>query len=241
MITYKGMSKEITAYGGYQYEVGKTSTQGGEIECCSNGLHSCEAPFDVLRYFPLKDGNRYFVCDADGEMDVGIGDDSKLASSKLTINGEIGLPGLIKAQIEYTQKKAESGTKSGDESNLAGSNWSNLAGGNKSNLAGGYESNLAGGNGSNLAGGNWSNLAGGYGSNLAGGNWSNLAGGDGSLIVARNESRARGGLWSVLVLTEWTDDGRPTAVKAVIVDGKTVKADTWYMLKNGKLTEAEND
>ena len=32
------------------------------------------------------------------------------------------------------------------------------------------------------------------------------------------------------------------AVKAAIVDGETIKADTWYMLKNGEFVEVtEND
>ena len=215
--TYNGVRKDLTAYNNFQYEIGKTEKDDGAIRCGGKGFHSCEAPMDVLRYYPLRDGNRYFECEAAGKIDRKEDGDTKLASSELTLKAEIGLPDLIKAQVEYTRKKAEEGTSGGD----------------RSNLAGGARSNLAGGARSNLAGGDWSNLAGGARSNLAGGDW--------SLIVGRNGCKVKGGKNSVLVLTEWDfvcGEYKPVTVSAVIVDGKTVKADTWYTLKNGVLVEA---
>ncbi len=262
---YKGTDKDMKCYGGYQYEIGRKETDTGAIRCGDKGFHSCEAPFDVLRYFPLRDGNRYFTGEASGIIDRTNAKDSKIASSELTIKTEIGIVGLIKAQIAYTKRKAESGKNGGYGSNLAGGYWSNLAGGDWSNLAGGSYSNLAGGYSSNLAGGNWSNLAGGYGSNLAGGDWSNLAGGkdsnlaggdgsnlaggersklaggDRSLIIGGNGCRAKGGKNSVIVLTEWgwrNDKYMPVSVKAEIVDGERIKADTWYELKDGEFRES---
>ena len=171
----------------------------------------------------MCNGNRFFLAEADGKIDRTNADDSKLASSELTLKAEIGIHGLIKAQVSYTRKKAKSGTD-GDESNLAGGNYSNLAGGYESNLAGGYKSNLAGGNESNLAGGYKSNLA----------------GGESSFIIGRNGSRAKAGLHSVITLTEWgwrSDKYVPISVKAEIVDGDRIKADTWYTVKNGEFVE----
>ena len=49
---FKGTDKDMKCRG-FQYEIGKTATVGGKIECCENGLHSCEAPFDVLKYYPI--------------------------------------------------------------------------------------------------------------------------------------------------------------------------------------------
>ena len=239
---FKGTDKDMKCRG-MQYELGETKKDTGAVRCGNKGFHSCEAPFDVLKYYPMRDGNRFFEAEAGGIIDRTGADDSKLASSELTLKAEIGLPGLIKAQVAYTRKKAESGTAGGDWSNLAGGDWSNLAGGYRSNLAGGYRSNLAGGDWSNLAGGNESNLAGGDWSNLAGGDWSNLAGGESSIMVGRNDCKAKGGKNSVIVLTEWkwNDDGEyvPTCVKAVIVDGERIKADVFYTLKNGEFVEAE--
>ena len=277
--TFKGTDKDMKCRG-MQYEIDKTEKSDDAIRCGDKGFHSCEAPFDVLRYYPICNNNRYFIAEAGGKIDRSFAQDSKLASSELTLKAEVSFKDLVRAQFEFTRKKAKNGTEGGggnlaggDRSNLAGGDRSNLAGGDWSNLAGGYGSNLAGGGGSNLAGGDWSNLAGGGGSNLAGGDrsnlaggdrsnlaggggsnlaggdWSNLAGGGGSnlaggdwsLIVGRNVEKAKGGLHSVIVLTEWVwgDAGEyvPTCVKAEIVDGKRIKADTWYTLIDGEFAE----
>lgn len=96
---YKGTDKDMKCHGGYQYEIGKKEIDTGAIRCGDKGFHSCEAPFDVLRYFPLRDGNRYFTAEASGIIDRTNAQDSKIASSELTIKSEIGITGLIKAQI----------------------------------------------------------------------------------------------------------------------------------------------
>lgn len=226
MKVYKGTDKNMQCRG-KQYVLGKKEVADGAIRCGNKGFHSCEAPFDVLRYYPNINGNRFFEAEAGGKIDKAENDDTKLASSELTLKSEINFAGLVKAQIEYTRKKSNAGTADGD--------WSNLVGGDGSKLLGGYESNLVGGDWSNLVGGNWSNLLGGYKSNLAGGN--------SSLIIGRNGCNVKGGLHSVIVLTEWKydDNGNyvPIAVKAEIVDGVRIKADTWYKLKNGELVEAD--
>ena len=257
MKVYKGTDKDMKCRG-FQYELGVTVNSDDAIRCGNKGFHSCEAPFDVLRYYPNKDGNRFFVATAGGKIDRTDADDSKIASSEITLDAEISFDELRMAQIEYTRKKAESGKcggyrsslaggdgsnlAGGDRSSIAGGDCSNLAGGDWSNLAGGNRSKLAGGDRSNLVGGDGSNLAGGYMSSLAGGDRSNLAGGDGSLIVGRNNCSAKAGFNSVIVLSEWkTIDGKytPIYVKAEIVDGKRIKADTWYKLVDGEFTEVE--
>lgn len=63
----------------------------------------------------------------------------------MTLKSEIDFAGLVKAQIEYTRKKAETGT--------AGGSWSNLSGGSRSNLSGGSSSLIIGRNGCNVKGG----------------------------------------------------------------------------------------
>lgn len=218
MKVYKGTDKNMQCRG-KQYVLGKKEVDDGAIRCGDKGYHSCEAPFDVLRYYPNINGNRFFEAEAGGKIDKKENDDTKLASSELTLKSEIDFAGLVKAQIEYTRKKAETGTAGGDCSNLSGGSRSNLSGGSCSNLSGGDESNLSGGI------------------------RSNLSGGSSSLIIGRNGCNVKGGLHSVIVLTEWKydDNGNyvPIAVKAEIVDGVRIKADTWYKLKNGELVEAD--
>ena len=234
MKVYKGTDKNMQCQG-KQYVLGKKEVDDGAIRCGDKGYHSCEAPFDVLRYYPNINGNRFFEAEAGGEIDKAENDDTKLASSELTLKSEINFAGLVKAQIEYTRKKAETGTAGEYSSNLSGGSWSNLSGGSWSNLSGGSWSNLSGGDSSNLSGGSRSNLS--------GGRRSNLSGGDSSLIVGQNGCNAKGGIHSVIVLTEWRYDTNgnyvPIAVKAAIVDGVRIKADTWYRIENGEFVEVD--
>ena len=57
------------------------------------------------------------------------------------------------------------------------------------------------------------------------------------------KSKAKGALGCYIVLAEWGEDDEGDrqlkTVKCHKVDGKTVKPDTWYMLKSGKFTEVK--
>ena len=65
--------------------------------------------------------------------------------------------------------------------------------------------------------------------------------GKNGLSVARgNNVKVKGGLGAVLVIVEENNnDYDIKAWKAVVVDGKTIKADTWYRLVNGEFEEVE--
>ena len=52
-------------------------------------------------------------------------------------------------------------------------------------------------------------------------------------------SRARGGVGCWLVLAEYNYDGDIVNVRAVQVNGKRYKPDTWYCLQNGKVVKWE--
>ena len=60
MKVFKGTDKDMKCRG-MQYELGVTQKDDDAIRCGKKGFHSCEAPFDVLRYYPNKNGNRYFL------------------------------------------------------------------------------------------------------------------------------------------------------------------------------------
>ena len=57
--TYKGVNKDMSAHGGFVYEVGKEYEAEGEIKTCDNGFHACEMPLNVFDYFPPAT-SRYF-------------------------------------------------------------------------------------------------------------------------------------------------------------------------------------
>lgn len=106
MLTFTGTDKEMKCHGGFQYELNKAYINDGAIRCGDKGFHSCEVPMDVWTYFPPVDEKRFFFCEVDGKIDR-CDEDSKIASSELTLKAEIGLVGLIKAQIEYVKKFAK--------------------------------------------------------------------------------------------------------------------------------------
>lgn len=59
---YKGMSSEMTAHGGFQYEMNKmyTMPEDAEIEECHSGFHLCLNLDDVFSYFKIMNNNRFF-------------------------------------------------------------------------------------------------------------------------------------------------------------------------------------
>ena len=213
IISYKGMDSKMQCRG-MQYEVGKEFSVDGDIECCGNGLHACERPLDVFGYYAPGTGARYFRVEQSGEM-ARDASDSKVASRKMRVDAEIGIPGLVKAHIEYV--KTHTTTEHTDpERATAGYRGAATAGNCGAATAG--DSGAATSRGSASVGAN-------------------------GIACARSDApMARGGMGAVLVLVEEPSDSYNIAHwKAVEVDGKTVKADTWYRLVDGKLVEAGDD
>ena len=101
--SYKAFDADMKCRG-CQYEVGGEYEEADAIEC-RTGFHACENPFDVLRYYPLVDieGNpsRFAVVEQSGMIDRG---ENKICSSRLRIKAELGLPGFIKACVEWIKE-----------------------------------------------------------------------------------------------------------------------------------------
>ena len=208
---YKGTDKDMKCRG-MQYELGKTYESDDAIRCGSKGFHSCEAPLDVFNYYPPRTGARYFAAEADGKVDRTDADDSKVASSKLTLKTEIGIPGIVKAQIEYVKSKT---TMEHTDPKQA----------------------TAGDSGAATAG-NWGAATAGNSGAATAGDWGAATTGNKGIAVS-NGGKVRGGLGAVLVIAERDDEGNYLDAKVAHVDGETIKADTWYRLKDGQFVEEE--
>ena len=89
--------------------------------------------------------------------------------------------------------------------------------------------------------GDWANSAtsGDWANSATSGDWahSEVKGKDSIAAVLGKNCNARGGLGCWLVLTERDDNGHILGVKAVCIDGKKYKPDTWYALRNGEVVE----
>ena len=104
VVAYKGFDKDWKCRD-YQFEVGKTYAHKGPVKACELGFHSCEYPLDVFRYYEPA-SSVFALVEASGDLSRH-DEDSKIASSSLTIKASIDLPGLIKAAIEYTMSRVK--------------------------------------------------------------------------------------------------------------------------------------
>ena len=251
---YKGFDKNMQCRG-FQFEEGK------EYECedaiiCEKGFHFCENPLDVWDYYGPSDGNLFAEVTGSG-MVVDHNKDSKKSSTKIKINAKLSLAGFIKASVDFLLSKSKEdknvNAASGNYSKLAASgNYSKLAAsGNYSKLAASGDSSqlAASGDSSQLAAsGNYSKLAAsGDSSKLAASGDSSkleMSGADsvGASIGIGNTIKGVTGCW--ITLAEWEYDKQkkryiPVCVKSAQIDGKTIKADTWYCLNNGEFVAVE--
>ena len=100
---------------------------------------------------------------------------------------------------------------------------------------------------SNAAGDNESASAGDSGSASAGYSGSASAGYRGSASAGENGiaccrgGKVKGGLGCAICCAEMDAEGNNIAICAVIVDGKKIKVDTWYTVKNGKFVEVKEN
>jgi hypothetical protein len=104
VVAYKGFDKDMKCRG-YQFEVGKTYTHDGDVAACRSGFHACEYPLHVLRYYP-PGTSKFAVVEQSGAL-ARHDEDSKIASSVLTVRAAIDLPSLIQAAVEYTTSRAK--------------------------------------------------------------------------------------------------------------------------------------
>jgi hypothetical protein len=107
------MSEKIIAYKGFntalqcrdfQFEIGKEYAHEGPVKVCNSGFHACEYPLEVFDYYAPAN-SRFVVVEQSGDISRG-DSDTKAASRSIELNFEIGIPGLVKAAVEYTFKRA---------------------------------------------------------------------------------------------------------------------------------------
>ena len=205
----------------FQYEVGKTYEEP-EADLCHTGFHACEAPLDVFNHYRPA-GGRFCEVDLDGVSNEHDSEDTKRVGKKITIKAEIGIPGLVKAQIEYV--KAHTNYEHTDP---------------KQATAGYRGAATAGYRGAATAGDSGAATAGNYGAATARGTVS--VGENGVGLVRGNGVKAKGGIGAILVICEENNsDYGIKEWKAVEVDGEKIKPDTFYRLENGEIVEVSEN
>ena len=222
-----------------------------KAEVCKSGFHFCAEPMDVLNYYPPESE----FAEVEALDDVKTDDSVKYVTKKIRIGAKISLKDLISAQVDIDFAKAK---EDGNE-HYAQGNYGHAAaqGYNGHAAAQGYKGHAAaqGDYGHAVAQGDYGHaVAQGYkghaaaqgykGHAAAQGDWGHASVGGKDAVAAAFgiEGKAKACLGSWIMLAEWelkNGNWHIAAVKTAKIDGEKLKADTWYILKNGKFEEAE--
>ena len=253
MKVYKGTNKDMKCRG-FQYKLGETAVFDGEPHLCEAGLHACEQPIDVLNHYAPNE-SRYFEADAEEVTDEREPDDSKIVAKKMTLKAEIGVPGLVKAQIEYIKnqigfddaiKRANAEKENhatGDQGAASATGYQGAASATGNRGAASATGYLGAASATGDLGA--ASATGYQGAASATGNQgaASATGKAGVALAAGLECKAMGALGCAICCVErgeWGGETYPIiAVKAAIVDGEKIKAGTWYQLKSGEFVEVE--
>ena len=186
--------------------------KGGNI-CDSGVMHFCEYPLSVFEYYPPADDSGKINTFAPVEaLAAPQKREDKSATTKIRIGAKIDFAGLAKAAVDFVLERVK---KEKTESNT----------GDKSVASTSGDKSVA------STSGDWSAAS---------------VGGKESFAIATGiEGKVKGALGCYIACAEWTQDENfdwhVKNFKAAKVDGKKIKPDTFYMLKNGKFVEVGDE
>ena len=242
MKCFKGFDKDLKCRD-FQYEIGKKYTEE-KADICNYGFHACEFPMDVFNYYPPS-YSRY--CEVDLEAnDQKSHDDSKRVGKKISVKAEIGIAGIIKAGVEYIKEqvdwKNDNATNTGYQSAATNTGYQSAA-----TNTGNQSAATNTGNQSAATNTGYQSAATNTGNQSAATNTGNYSAaiveGKESIALATGiNSKAKGKIGCFIVLAEWKEINHEyhiVDVKSAKVDGKNIKEDTFYTLKDGKFVEAD--
>ena len=233
MIGYKGFDKDFKCRD-MQYEVGKTYIEK-EAKLCEKGLHFCENPLDVFTYYSPNDG-KFAEIEAD-DVSPETGDDSKRVAKKLTVKTEINLFKLVKLGVEYI--KAQIDWDNNKESNT-GYRSAATNTGNRSAATNTGDYSAATNTGNRSAATNTGDYS--AATNTGDRSAATVDGKESVAISLGASGYAKGAIGCWIVLAEWdTESEHRINVKSFYVDGEKVKANTFYILRNGELVEYSDE
>ena len=244
-----------------------TTFEENKAVICKSGMHYCVNPFDVLDYYPLVDENGDFSDFAEVEAleEPVTDDDRKFATSKLHIGAKLSFKEFITAAINFLREETvkdmpKDNVSSGGSAQIGSSGYSAQIGSSgdyaQIGSSGGYAKIGSSGDFAQIgssghyaqigssgdaaqigSSGDYAKIgSSGYSAKI------NSEGEDSVICCAGHGSKVRAKKGSWITLSEWEyskEKGRytPKCVKTEYVDGKHIKEDVFYMLKDGEFTE----
>ena len=249
MKCFKGFDKDLKCRD-FQYEIGKEYTEE-KADICNCGFHACEFPMDVFNYYPPSD-SRYCEVELEANNQKS-SDDSKRVGKKISVKAEIGIAGIIKAGVEYIKEQVnwedDKATNTGYQSAATNTGYQSAATntGDRSAATNTGDQSAATNTGYRSAATNTGDqsAATNTGDQSAATNTgyrsAAIVEGKESIALATGiDSKAKGKIGCFIVLAEWKEidnEYHIVDVKSAKVDGKNIKEDTFYTLKDGKFVE----
>ena len=237
---YKGFEKDMTCRD-FQYEEGKEYEED-KAEACKTGFHACEYPLDCFGYY-APGTSVYHEVEQSGKLSKS-SNDSKVAATKIKIGARIGIPGLVQAAIEYTTERTKQTEDAHNTGNCGASSNTGYRGASSNIGYRGASSNTGDYGASSNTGNCGASSNTGYRGTCEANHPNSVAAAWGP------ESKAKGVIGATLVFAEWyrlsdkyweEDAWEFRGSMMVRVDGKNIKEDTWYWMKDGKIVEAKDE
>ena len=235
---YKAFEKGLICRGKQYAE--NTVFEEDDAVICEKGMHFCEDPLAVLDYYPLVDdnGNLTEFAEVESLDKPKTNDNQKFVSKKLKIGTKLDFVGLIKASVNFDFEKVERSKVQ----NTAKRNAKIGSSGYSAKIGSSGDSAQIGSSGDSAQIGSSGDFAkigsSGYSAKI-------VSNGKYAVICCSgNNCIAKGKVGSWITLSEWAysekESGHiPICVKTERINGKKIKADTFYRLKNGEFVEVK--
>jgi hypothetical protein len=261
----KAFNKDMTCRGKQYAE--NTVFQEPDADLCRAGIHYCDSPFDVLKFYDLIDSECNFIVTAKVEpLGTVKTDGTKSVTDKIRIGEKQAFADFIQSGIEYIKEHTKvdaDGANSDGGVNFAqigssgyGAQIGSSGYGARIGSSGDGAQIGSSGDGAQIGSSGDGAQIGSSGDGARIGSSGDGArigsSGDGARIGSSGENcviccaghncrvKAKKGSW--ITLAEWkydedADKWVPACVKTEFVDGERIKADTPYMLRNGVFVE----
>ena len=239
---YKGFSKGLVCRGKQYAE--NTVFEEDTAEICKSGMHFCENPFDVLDYygFVADNGELNEYAEVESLDDAQTDDQKKFCTKKLKVGEKLGIAGLVNAFVGFTLDKIKKDSTATNTNNCStatntGSCSAAMNTGVKSAAMNTGNKSAAMNTGNFSAATNTGDKSAAMNTGIKSAAMN--TGKNGFAISTGIEGKAKGAFGCYIAVAEWTYDESAGEYKLVgfeahKVDGKTIKPDTFYSLKNGK-------
>ena len=234
VLVLRTVHANMTAFDGFVYP------ESGFVECkkwvankeCGNGLHG------------------WLWGEGDDSLKIG-GYDRKWmvleveADTVIELNGKVKFPsaniifcGDCEGAVALVQKFAPPGTKI-NRATVTGGDSATVTGGYAATVTGGYAATVTGGDSATVTGGDSATVTGGNRATVTGGNRATVTGGYAATVCICNYGgKCRAKIGGLLVFRFWSSEKSTYQLRYIEVDGETIKEDTFYTLKEGKIVVA---